>query len=115
MKKCARKGCRVFAIHITKTNDKETKPSLEDIPLLNEFKDVFPGEISGLPPKRHIEFTIELVPGAVPASKGPYRMNTTHLVELKLQLQKLIDKEYIKRLCLHGEHPCCLLKRRMAH
>ena len=87
LKKCARKGCRVFAVHITETNVKETKPNLEDLPFLNDFKDVFPEEILGLPPRRDIDFTIELIPGAVPASKAPYRMNTPELVELKLQLQ----------------------------
>ena len=83
-------------MHITKNNDKETKPSLEDLPFLNDFKYVFPEEIPRLPPKRDIDFTIELVPGAVPASKAPYRLNTPELVELKLQLQELIDKEYIR-------------------
>ena len=96
LKKCARKGWRVFVVHITEINDKETKPNLEDLPFLNDFKDIFPKEISGLPPRRDIDFTIELVPGAVPASKAPYRMNTPELVELKLQLHELIDKEYIR-------------------
>ena len=67
LKKCAIKGCRVFVLHITETNDKETKPSLEDLPFLNYFKDVFPEEIPRLPPKRDIDFTIELVVGAVPS------------------------------------------------
>ena len=49
LKKSARKGCRVFTVHITETNVKETKPKLEDIPFLNDFKDVFPEEIRGLP------------------------------------------------------------------
>ena len=96
LKKCARKGCRVFSVHITETNDKETKPSLEDIPFLNDFKDIFLEEIPGLPPRRDIDFTIELVPGVVPVSKAPYRMNTPESVELKLKLQELIDKEYIR-------------------
>ena len=95
MKKCARKGCRVFVVHITETNDKETKPSLEYCLFLNDI-DVFPEEILGLPPRRDIDFTIELVAGAVSASKAPYRMNTPELVELKLQLQELIDKEHIR-------------------
>ena len=96
LKKCARKGCRVFAIHITETNVKETKPNLEDLPFLNDFKDVFPKEIPGIPLRRDIDFTIELMLGAVPASKAPYRMNTPELVELKLQIQEFIDKEYIR-------------------
>ena len=46
--------------------------------------------------RREFDFTIELVPGTIHDSKDPYRMNTTELVELKSQLQELIDKEYIK-------------------
>ena len=57
--------------------------------VLQEFRDVFPDEIPGLPPKRDIDFTIELVPGATPVSKTPYRMNTPEMLELKMQLQEL--------------------------
>ena len=52
--------------------------------MLQEFKDVFPNEIPGLPPKREIDFTIELVPGATPVSKTPYRMSTPEILELKM-------------------------------
>ena len=51
--------------------------------MLNEFIDVFPEEIPGLPPWRELDFTIELVPGTVPSSKAPYRMNILELNELK--------------------------------
>ena len=70
---------------------------LEDIPVLREYVDLFPEEISGLSPKRELDFTIEQVPGAVPSSKAPYRMNILELNELKLQLKELIDKNYIRR------------------
>ena len=63
------------------------KLKLEDIPILKEYSHVFPEEISGLPPKRELDFTIELVPGAVPSSKAPYRMNILKLNELKSQLK----------------------------
>ena len=59
---------------------------MEDIPVLREYADVFTEEILGLPPKRELDFTIELVPGAVPNSKAPYRMNILELDELKPQL-----------------------------
>ena len=49
----------------------------------------------GLPPKRDLDVTIELVPGVVPNSKVPYWMNILELNELKLQLQELIDKNYV--------------------
>ena len=63
--------------------------------MLQEFKDVFPDEIPGLPPKRDIDFTIGLVPGAAPVSKAPYRMSTPKMLELKMQLQELLEKKYI--------------------
>ena len=64
--------------------------------MLQEFKDVFPDEISGLPPKRDIDFTIELVPRAAPVSKTPYRMSTSEMLELKMKLQELLEKKYIR-------------------
>ena len=65
-------------------------------PFLKEFSDVFLEEIPGLPLKRELDFTIELVPGVVPNSKAPYWMNMLELNELKLQLQELIGKNYIR-------------------
>lgn len=53
--------------------------SLENIPVIQEFVDVFLESILGLPPKRDIDFTIELVPGAAPVSKAPYRMSIPEL------------------------------------
>ena len=60
---------------------------MEDIPVLQEYVDVFPEEIMELPQKRELDFTIELVPGAVPSSKASYWMNILELNELKFQLK----------------------------
>ncbi|GJR79527.1 putative nucleotidyltransferase, ribonuclease H [Tanacetum coccineum] len=70
--------------------------SLEDQPIVNEFPNVFPEELLGLPPEREVEFTIELVPGAEPISKAPYRMAPLDLQELKEQLQELLDRSFIR-------------------
>ena len=51
--------------------------------MLNEFTDVFPEEIPGLPPRRELDFTIELVPGAVPSSKALYHINILELNKRK--------------------------------
>ena len=59
---------------------------------MNEFLDVFPAELPGLPPDREIEFGIEIVPGTSPIYKAPYRMAPVELKELKLQLKELEDK-----------------------
>jgi hypothetical protein len=72
------------------------KPSLDDHPILREYRDVFPEEVLGLPPRRDIDFSIELALGAVPVSRTPYRMSTPELVELKLQLKEMMDKGYIR-------------------
>ena len=56
----------------------------------------FPDEVPRLPPKRDIDFTIDLVPGATPVSKTPYGMSTLELIELKMQLQELLEKKYIR-------------------
>ena len=57
---------------------------------------MFPEEIPGLPPKRELDFTIELVPGVVPNSEYPYQMNILEVNELKSQLKELIEKNYIR-------------------
>ena len=64
--------------------------------MLQEFRDVFPNEIPGLPPKRDIDFTIELMPGVASVSKTPYRMITPKMLEVKMQLQELLEKKYIR-------------------
>ena len=63
---------------------------------MREFKDVFLDEILGIPPRREIDFTIELVPGVAPVSKIPYKMSTPKILELKMQLQDLLEEKYIR-------------------
>ena len=74
LKRFVRKGCKAYAVTITNEEslNKIDKLKLGDIPVLREYVDVFPEEILGLPLKRELDFTIELVPGAVPSSKEPY-------------------------------------------
>ena len=72
MKRSVRKGCKVFVVYIMNDNEKYNKLKLEDIPLFKEFEDIFPEEFPGLPPKRDIDFMIDLIPGAVPTSKYFY-------------------------------------------
>jgi hypothetical protein len=68
---------------------------VERIPVVCEYPDVFPDELPGMPPKRDIEFAIELQPGTAPISKRPCRMPPAELAELKKQLQELLDKGFI--------------------
>ena len=85
----------MYVTHVLEATDDET-PGLEDFHVLQEFRVVFPDEILGIPPKRDIDFTIELVSGAALVSKTPYMMSTPKLLELKMQLQELLEKKYIR-------------------
>jgi hypothetical protein len=69
--------------------------SLDEINIVSEFLDVFPEELSGMPPHWDIEFIIDLLPGTPPISKRPYRMPMNELVELKKQITKVQDNEFI--------------------
>nr|GFB29323.1 hypothetical protein [Tanacetum cinerariifolium] len=72
---------------------KVNKSKLEDIPVVREFPDVFPEDLSGLPPSREIEFRIDLIHGAMPVAKSPYRLAPTKMQELANQLKELQDKD----------------------
>ncbi|KAL5560227.1 hypothetical protein UlMin_036438 [Ulmus minor] len=88
-------GCVGFLANIVDTTQKE-KIKLEDVPVVNEFKGVFPEDLPGIPPDREITFEIELLPGTAPISKAPYRMAPAELKELQTQLQELLDKGFIR-------------------
>jgi hypothetical protein len=63
-----------------------------EVPVVNEFPDVFPKELPGMPPDQDIEFVIELKPGTTPIYKTPYRMATLELAELKEHIKELLEK-----------------------
>jgi hypothetical protein len=69
---------------------------IQDIPVVCEFSDVFPEDLSGLPPERDVEFAIELKPGTTPISRRSYQMPPNELAELKIQLQDLLEKGFIR-------------------
>jgi hypothetical protein len=66
-----------------------------EVPVVNEFQDVFPEELPGMPPDRDIEFVIELKPGTAPIYKTPFRMTTPELAELKEHIRELVKKGFI--------------------
>jgi hypothetical protein len=76
-------------------NHLEEKP-LENIKVVCEYPDVFSKELPGMPPDRDIEFSFEFLPGTAPISKRPYRMDVKDLVELKKQIEKLLEKGFIR-------------------
>jgi hypothetical protein len=73
---------------------------------------VFPEEVPGLPPRRDIDFSIELVPGAVLMSRAPYGMSTPEIVELKLQLNEMLEKCYIRPSVSPWGAPTFFLKKK---
>ena len=77
-----------------------------------EFLVVFPGEIQGLPPIRKVEFTIELLPRTAPIFVAPYRMAPAELGELKLQLQELLSKGFIRPSVSPWEAPVLFVKKK---
>ncbi|GJR87992.1 putative reverse transcriptase domain-containing protein [Tanacetum coccineum] len=68
----------------------------EEIIVVRDFPEVFPDDLSGLPPIQEIDFRIDLIPGAMPAAKSPYRLAPSELEELSGQLKELQDKGLIR-------------------
>ena len=89
-----RKGYETFFAVILES--KRGQVYVEKIPIVREFPDVFPEELSGIPLEREVDLAIEIVPRTVPMSKAPYRMAPTELKELKTQLQELLDTGFIR-------------------
>ncbi|GJT91305.1 putative reverse transcriptase domain-containing protein [Tanacetum coccineum] len=91
-------GCHVFFAHVTnkETEDKSEKKRLEDVPIVRDFPEVFYKDLPGLPPTRQVEFQIDLIPGAAPVARAPYRLAPSEMKELSDQLKELSDKGFIR-------------------
>ena len=85
----------MYAVHDLEAVENDT-PRLEGCHALQEFKNVFPDEIPEVPPKEEISFITEPVLGAALVSKTPCRMSTPKFLEMKMQLQGLLEKKYTK-------------------
>ncbi|GJV43982.1 putative reverse transcriptase domain-containing protein [Tanacetum coccineum] len=88
------KGCELFLAQVTKQVSKEKR--LEDVPVIRDFPEVFPEDLPGLPPPRQVEFRIDLIPGAAPVARAPYRLAPSEMKELSKQLQELSEKGFIR-------------------
>ena len=84
--KSIRKKCQIYAVQVGYAKSEDKIAAMGSIPVVREFTDVFPEEVPGLPPRRDLDFTIVLIPGAAPVSRAPYRMSVPELTELKMQL-----------------------------
>jgi hypothetical protein len=87
--------------------------SIEDVPVVREYPDVFPEELPGMPPDRDIDFVIDLIPGTSPIAKRPYRMAAPELTELKKQLGELQRSGFIRQSSSPWGAPCFSWKRRI--
>ncbi|GJU51010.1 putative reverse transcriptase domain-containing protein [Tanacetum coccineum] len=90
-------GCQVFLIQMMKEEETEIpERRIEDVPVVRDFPEVFPEDLPGLPPTRQVEFHIELIPGAAPVARAPYRLAPAEMKELAEQLKELSDKGFIR-------------------
>ncbi|GKC89601.1 putative reverse transcriptase domain-containing protein, partial [Tanacetum coccineum] len=108
------KGCDVFLVHITtkEDEDKSEGKRLEDVPIVRDFLEVFPEDIPGIPPARQVEFQIDLVPGAAPVARAPYRLALSEMKKLAEQLQELSDKGFIRPSSLPWGAPILFVKKK---
>nr|GEZ76638.1 reverse transcriptase domain-containing protein [Tanacetum cinerariifolium] len=92
------KGCPIFFAYVTtkEAEDKSKEKRLEDVPIVQDFPEVFPEDLTGIPPTRQVEFQIDLVPGAAPMARAPYRLAPSEMKELSDQLKELADKGFIR-------------------
>nr|GEV73414.1 hypothetical protein [Tanacetum cinerariifolium] len=92
------KGCPIFLAHVTtkEAEDKSKEKRLEDVPIVQDFFEVFPEDLLGIPPTRQVEFQIDLVPGVAPVAWAPYRLAPSEMQELSDQLKELADKGFIR-------------------
>ncbi|GKE42064.1 putative reverse transcriptase domain-containing protein, partial [Tanacetum coccineum] len=91
------KGCQVFLVQVIKKEETvASETRIEDVPVVRDFLEVFPEELPGLPPMRQVEFHIELIPGAAPVARAPYRLAPAEMKELGEQLKELSNKGFIR-------------------
>ncbi|KAJ9541812.1 hypothetical protein OSB04_028318 [Centaurea solstitialis] len=87
---------RGFLAYVRDTREVGPVKTVTDVPVVQDYVDVFPEELPGVPPERQVEFRIDLVPGATPVAKASYRLAPPEMKELFNQLQELLGKEFIR-------------------
>ena len=84
IQKYLRKKYLAFLAYVVEKNSEEKH--IQDIPIEREYPEVFPEELYGLPPTRQVEFRIDLIPGAEPVTKAPYRLAPSEMQKLSGQI-----------------------------
>ncbi|GJY16123.1 putative reverse transcriptase domain-containing protein, partial [Tanacetum coccineum] len=106
-------GCQVFLIQMMM--EEETKipeRRIKDVPVVRDFPEVFPEDLPGLPLTRQVEFHIELIPGAEPVARAPYRLSPAEMKELAEQLKELSDKGFIRPTSSPWGAPILFVKKK---
>ncbi|KAI3499634.1 hypothetical protein L1887_35438 [Cichorium endivia] len=93
-RKYLQKRYHAFLAHVV--DEKKEVKSIKEIPEVCDFSDVFPEDLPGVPPARQVEFRIDLIPGATPVAKAPYRLAPAEMQELSSQLNELLSKGFIR-------------------
>ncbi|GJY21202.1 putative reverse transcriptase domain-containing protein [Tanacetum coccineum] len=83
-------------VNTKETEDKSEKKRLEDVPIIQDFLNVFPKDLPSLPLTRQVEFQINLIPGAAPVARAPYRLAPSEMKELSGQLKEPSGKGFIR-------------------
>ena len=108
--KMLRKACQGYLVYAIESGNSEMQ--LVEVPVVNEFFDVFPEDLPGLLLDREIEFKIELAPGTEPISIAPYRMAPAELRELKVQMEELLSKGFVKTSTSPWGAPVLFVKKK---
>ncbi|GJR91327.1 putative reverse transcriptase domain-containing protein [Tanacetum coccineum] len=85
-----------YDVELADAEDKSNEKRLEDVPIVQDFLEVFPEDLLGIPPTRQVGFQINLIPGAAPMARAPYRLALSEMKELSDQLKELSDKGFIR-------------------
>ncbi|KAL0336521.1 UNVERIFIED_CONTAM: Transposon Ty3-G Gag-Pol polyprotein [Sesamum radiatum] len=103
-------GCEEYLAHVI--DAEKVNPTLEEIPVVRAFPEVFPNDLPGLPPHREVDFTIETLPGVAPISIAPYKMAAVELQELKKQLEELLKKGFVRSSTSPWGAPVLFVKKK---
>nr|GEV34801.1 putative reverse transcriptase domain-containing protein [Tanacetum cinerariifolium] len=111
------KRSQIFLAQISakKEEDKSEGKQLKDIPIFQYFPEVFPEDLSGLPPARPVEFHIDLISGAVLIARAPYRLAPSKMEELLKQPQEISYKGFIRPSSSPWGASIFFVKKRMGH
>jgi hypothetical protein len=108
-RKMIKKGCEAYLAYVLETRRGDVQES--NIPIVREFFDVFLDELPGVLSEREVEVTIDILSGTSPIAQSPYRMAPAELEELKIQLQELLNKGFIRPSNLSWGAPVLFVKK----